>query len=152
MKLALTFLASAASALNLDAVASTQSFSYLKEQPATLIIANAYCNTAGGAYNVYRISMTPGQTVDTCNDLCLNTQGCKRFLFGRQGGYNNRCDLINIDDCEIIPGHYNFDYYQPTQNNQVRLHSSHKSAADPNGCNSKVHPQGYLGVRPYGTQ
>lgn len=96
--------------------------------------------------------MNPGHTPASCNELCQNTSGCKRFLFGKQGGYRNRCDLLNTDDCEIVPGHYNFDYYQPSQNNMVRLRSSHIAADAPNGCSSKTHPANYLGVRRVGTQ
>lgn len=58
--------------------------------------------------------MNPGHTVDSCNDLCLATTGCKRFSFGRKDNYKNRCDLINIDDCELLTDTWDFDYFQPT--------------------------------------
>ena len=132
-------------------MSTTQSFSYLKEQPTTLLLQNGYCNTAGGAASVWRISTTPGSTVASCNDLCVADSRCKRFLFGKEGASKNRCDLISIDDCQMIAGHKNFEYYQPTQNNLVRQRASHKSI-DQNGCNSMSHPANYLGKRNFGTQ
>ena len=63
MKVALSALASVATAVDLDVMATTQSFSYLKEQPTTLLLQNGYCNTNGGAVSsasVWRLSTTPG--------------------------------------------------------------------------------------------
>lgn len=85
---------------------------------------------------MWRIAMTTGHTVDSCNELCLNTQGCKRFLFGKKGGRKGRCDLVKTEDCELIDKYFDFDYYQITQHDQVRKRTSHISALNPNGCNS----------------
>jgi len=136
MKFAIALLASIASAVDIGSMSSAKTQVTLKEQPPLLLHQNGYCNDKGGAPAVWRIAMTTGHTVDSCNQLCLDTQGCKRFLFGKAGHRKGRCDLVKTEDCELIDKYFDFDYYQITQHDQVRKRSSHISALNPNGCGS----------------